>query len=171
MGQQRVMRRALRERALLEIVGAVRASLDRNRYGAGYAPWGVRRPGFRPARSGAFRPGSDAQPAVGGAQRMTSPVRSVDETILALFQERGLLGSADPASAVGIPERSVRRHLRRLIRGGYVFSPERGRYRITVAGEAAMAPIGVPPSEIDAPPSDAETRPVYRLWPRRNRPE
>jgi len=44
----------------------------------------------------------------------------VDETILSLLQERGVLASADLASGLGIHERSVRRHLRRLIRAGYV---------------------------------------------------
>lgn len=66
---------------------------------------------------------------------------SVDETILSLLRERDVLASADLASALGIHERSVRRHLRRLIRGGYVFSPDHGRYRITAAGDAVMAPL------------------------------
>jgi len=65
----------------------------------------------------------------------------VDETILLLLRERDVLASADLASALGIHERSVRRHLRRLIRAGYVFSPEHGRYRITAAGAAVMAPL------------------------------
>jgi DNA-binding IclR family transcriptional regulator len=65
----------------------------------------------------------------------------VDETILLLLQERDVLASADLASALDIHERSVRRHLRRLIRGGYVFSPEYGRYRITALGVAALAPL------------------------------
>ena len=66
---------------------------------------------------------------------------SVDETILLLLRERDVLASADLASALGIHERSVRRHLRRLIRAGYVFSPQHGRYRITAAGAAVMAPL------------------------------
>lgn len=89
---------------------------------------------------------------------------SVDETILSLLQEREVLASADLASALDIHERSVRRHLRRLIRGGYVFSPEHGRYRITASGAAAMVPI-------DAPPSQVESRPRNGLYPWRNRPE
>jgi len=64
---------------------------------------------------------------------------TVDETILSLLHERGVLASADLASGLGIHERSVRRHLRRLIRAGYVFSPQHGRYRITAAGAAVMA--------------------------------
>jgi hypothetical protein len=35
----------------------------------------------------------------------------------------------------------VRRGLRRLIGGGYVFSPERGRYRITALGVTVLAPL------------------------------
>jgi predicted ArsR family transcriptional regulator len=89
---------------------------------------------------------------------------SVDETILSLLLEREVLASADLASALAIHERSVRRHLRRLIRGGYVFSPEHGRYRITAAGVAVMAPI-------ETPPSQGESRPRNRLFPRRNGPE
>lgn len=85
---------------------------------------------------------------------------STDEAILVLLQERGVLASADLASALDSPDGSVRRHLRRLIRGGYVFSPEHGRYRITAAGAAVMAPID--------PPGDGETSPRYKLYPWRN---
>jgi predicted ArsR family transcriptional regulator len=49
--------------------------------------------------------------------------------ILLLLRERDVLASADLASALDLHDGSVRRHLRRLIRGGYVFSPEHGRYR------------------------------------------
>ena len=77
---------------------------------------------------------------------MSQPALSVDETILTLLWERGVLASADLASALGIHERSVRRHLRRLIRGGYVFSPVHGRYRITASGAAVMLPVEPPPS-------------------------
>jgi len=75
---------------------------------------------------------------------------SADETILLLLRERDLLASADLASAVALPDGSVRRHLRRLIRGGYVFSPERGRYRITAAGAAVMAPLSDIGRKVDA---------------------
>ncbi|MEX2135772.1 MAG: winged helix-turn-helix transcriptional regulator [Chloroflexota bacterium] len=95
---------------------------------------------------------------------MTTPAPSIDETILALFRERGLLASADLASALGIHERSVRRRLRRLIRDGYVFSPERGRYRITAAGAAVMAPLEARPSLVESSPRDLIDR-----W--RRRPE
>lgn len=94
---------------------------------------------------------------------MTTPAPSLDETILALFRERGLLASADLASALGIPERSVRRRLRRLIRDGYVFSPERGRYRITAAGAAVMAPLEARPSLVESSPRDLIDR-----WRRRS---
>jgi biotin operon repressor len=77
---------------------------------------------------------------------MSPPAPSVEETILSLLAERGVLASADLAGGLGISERSVRRHLRRLIRGGYVFSPQHGDYRITAAGAAAMAPL----SAVDA---------------------
>ncbi len=87
---------------------------------------------------------------------------SADETILLLLQERGVLASADLASALDIPDGSVRRHLRRLIRGGYIFSPEHGRYRITASGAAVMAPI-------EAPPSQTESRPQHHLYPRMRR--
>ncbi len=90
---------------------------------------------------------------------------SLDETILSLLLERGVLTCADLASAQGLPERSVRRHLQRLIHGGYVFSPEHGRYRITAAGVAAMAPADTPP------PSQVESRPRNRVYPWRNRRE
>ena len=95
---------------------------------------------------------------------MSNRPPSVDETILSLLREREMLASADLAGALDIPEGSVRRHLRRLIRGGYVFSPEHGRYRITAAGAAVMAPI-------DAPPNRVESRPRNRVYPWRNRPE
>ena len=88
---------------------------------------------------------------------------SVDETILSLLHERGVLASADLASVLDIHERSVRRRLRRLIRAGYVFSPEHGRYRITAAGAAVMAPLSdVGPkvegeATIQPPPEPAPT--------------
>lgn len=95
---------------------------------------------------------------------MTTPAASVDETILSLLRDSGVLGSADLASTLGIPERSVRRRLRRLIRDGYVFSPERGRYRITAAGAAVMAPLEARPSLVESSPRDLIDR-----W--RRRPE
>jgi len=91
---------------------------------------------------------------------MTEPAPSVDETILALFGEGGLLSSAYLASALGIHERSVRRRLRRLIRDGYVFSPERGRYRTTAAGAAVMAPLEARPGLVESSPRDL----IDRWW-------
>ena len=64
-----------------------------------------------------------------------------DEAILLLLDEFAGGSSAALADAIGMPPRSVRRRLRRLIRDGYVFSPERGWYRITAAGAAAIAPV------------------------------
>jgi DNA-binding IclR family transcriptional regulator len=66
-----------------------------------------------------------------------------DEAILHLLVDAEAEGesSASLADAIGMPPRSVRRRLRRLIRDGYVFSPERGWYRITAAGAAAIAPL------------------------------
>ena len=97
-----------------------------------------------------------------GDPLMSDRPLSADETILLLLREREVLASADLASAVALPDGSVRRHLRRLIRGGYVFSPDHGRYRITAAGIAVMAPL----SDV-GPPVDALTtiRPAQELSP------
>jgi hypothetical protein len=85
-----------------------------------------------------------------GDPLMSDRSLSVDETILLLLRGRDVLASADLASAVDLPDGSVRRHLRRLIRGGYVFSPEHGRYRITAAGAAVMAPLSQIARKVDA---------------------
>jgi Mn-dependent DtxR family transcriptional regulator len=74
---------------------------------------------------------------------MTEAVRTRDEEILSLLSA-GPAGTASIAERLGWYERSVRRRLRRLIKDGYVFSPERGRYRITAAGLGAMAPVRRP---------------------------
>lgn len=73
---------------------------------------------------------------------MTEPDRTRDEEILILLSA-GPVSAAAIAERLGWFERSVRRRLRRLIKDGYVFSPERGRYRITAAGRGAMAPVEV----------------------------
>lgn len=62
---------------------------------------------------------------------------TIDERIL-MALAAGPSSTAALAAALDYPPRSVRRRLRRLIRDGYVFSPDRGRYRITRAGRVAM---------------------------------
>jgi DNA-binding IclR family transcriptional regulator len=62
-----------------------------------------------------------------------------DEQILRAL-DAGPGSTASLADAVGWHPRAIRRRLRRLIRDGYVFSPERGRYRITAVGRAVMQP-------------------------------
>lgn len=62
---------------------------------------------------------------------------TIDERLL-LSLAAGPSSSAELAAALSWHPRSIRRRLRRLIRDGYVFSPERGRYRITHAGRIAM---------------------------------
>jgi predicted transcriptional regulator len=74
---------------------------------------------------------------------MTEAGRTRDEEILVLLCA-GPAGTASIAERLGWYERSVRRRLRRLIKDGYVFSPERGRYRITAAGVGVMTPVEVP---------------------------
>jgi len=68
-------------------------------------------------------------------------VLSLDEQILALLLEDGPTTSATIAHRLQLHERTARRRLRRLIRDGYIFSPERGSYRITAAGAGVMAPV------------------------------
>lgn len=72
---------------------------------------------------------------------MSEPPPARDEAILGLLRERGPAGSAELAVQLGMVDRTVRYGLRRLINGGYVFSPERGRYRITALGVAVLAPL------------------------------
>lgn len=74
---------------------------------------------------------------------MTEPGRTRDEEILVLLSA-GSASTAAIAERLDWYERSVRRRLRRLIQDGYVFSPERGRYRITAAGLGAMTPMELP---------------------------
>lgn len=62
---------------------------------------------------------------------------TIDERIL-MTLAGGPSSTAALAADLDYPPRSVRRRLRRLIRDGYVFSPDRGRYRITRAGRVAM---------------------------------
>lgn len=62
---------------------------------------------------------------------------TIDERVLLILAD-GPSSTAELATALGAPPRSVRRRLRRLIRDGYVFSPERGRYRLTRVGRLVM---------------------------------
>lgn len=59
------------------------------------------------------------------------------EAILAVLSA-GLASTAEIAEELGMPERSVRRNLRRLAREGYVFSPLRGWHRLTALGQIAI---------------------------------
>ena len=72
---------------------------------------------------------------------MSEPPLTRDEAILGLLRERGPAGTVELAAQLGMDDWTVRRGLRRLIDGGYVFSPERGRYRITALGVAMLAPL------------------------------
>ena len=64
-----------------------------------------------------------------------------DEAILRLLRERGPASTVELATQLPMDDWNVRRGLRRLIRGGYVFSPKRGRYRITALGVTMLAPL------------------------------
>ncbi len=72
---------------------------------------------------------------------MSGPPLARDEAILGFLRERGPAGSVELAVGLEMVDRTVRYGLRRLIDGGYVFSPERGRYRITALGVAVLAPL------------------------------
>lgn len=72
---------------------------------------------------------------------MSEPSLTRDEAILGLLRPRGPAGTVELAAKLGMDDWTVRRGLRRLIDGGYVFSPERGRYRITALGVAVLAPL------------------------------
>jgi biotin operon repressor len=71
----------------------------------------------------------------------------------------GDVSSAAIAKATGLSERACRSRLRHLIAEGYAWSPERGRYRLTVRGRAIAAevpslatshpPVAVPEVELE----------------------
>lgn len=71
---------------------------------------------------------------------MTARTPSADEAILLSLASNEVAACRQLSESLAMPERSVRRRLRRLIRDGYVFAPERGRYRLTAAGVAVLAP-------------------------------
>lgn len=66
-----------------------------------------------------------------------------DEILLNCLTE-GEGSTVDLVVAAGLPERTVRRGLRPLIGSGHVFSPERGRYRLTAQ---ALGALGYPTLE------------------------
>lgn len=89
---------------------------------------------------------------------MTGAAPAKAEELLRILADRGPLGSADLAVELGVGDRTVRRCLRRLIRDGYVFSPERGRYRTTGAGTAVVARRPAQRSWWEASPADLVDR-------------
>ena len=64
---------------------------------------------------------------------------SRDETILTVLLD-GPSTTQLLASACNMGERAVRHRIRRLIKDGYVFSPERGVYRLAASGVAVVPP-------------------------------
>lgn len=71
---------------------------------------------------------------------MNTASPSADEAILLYLAEAEQASSSEIGDRLVLPERSVRRRLGRLICDGYVFAPERGRYRLTAAGATVLAP-------------------------------
>ena len=71
-----------------------------------------------------------------------------DEILLTGLAE-GEGSTAELMVSTGLPERTVRRGLHRLIGSGHVFSPERGSYRLMPAGSAVVTELS---------PSDHATR-------------
>ena len=106
---------------------------------------------------------------------MSGPPFARDDAILAMLRDKGPMGSVELAAGLGSYERRTRRGLRNLIKGGYVFSPEHGLYRITAAGAAAIAPIveQIGPTEqlevTDPLPTPAKDRPRSKLHARLGR--
>ena len=62
-----------------------------------------------------------------------------ERVLLGLATERTT--SAELAQWTGLKDRDVRRGLHRLIASGHVFSPERGRYRLTGLGRGLIADL------------------------------
>ncbi|MDQ3148899.1 MAG: winged helix-turn-helix transcriptional regulator [Chloroflexota bacterium] len=88
-----------------------------------------------------------------------------DERILAILARDRVSSSAALAAELDWQDRAIRRRLRRLIKDGYVFSPVRGRYRLTAAGRAVLED---PPTAAEEParlsPWDMTTRDVIDRW-------
>ena len=87
----------------------------------------------------------------------------------------GEASTAAIAQLTGLPERVCRYRFRWLIREGYAWSPERGRYRLTARGRAIAAEVpplataGVPRA---APEVDPEAHSGHGFLRRhRHRPE
>ncbi len=76
-----------------------------------------------------------------------------DELLLATLAE-GAASTATVSRLTGLGERTCRYGLRHLIAEGCVWSPERGRYRLTARGRAIAAELG-PPSPVRAVAQDA----------------
>lgn len=87
---------------------------------------------------------------------------STDERILYLLGF-GPSGSRALAESLGCSDRTIRRRLQRLIRGGYVFSPIRGLYRLTQLGRAVMEEEATPPRVGRAVSEQLEDAPPHPL--------
>jgi DeoR/GlpR family transcriptional regulator of sugar metabolism len=82
---------------------------------------------------------------------MTEQPTTRDEAILGLLLKRGPASTLELAAQLEMSGWTVRRGLRRLNEYGYVFSPERGRHRITARGIAMLQPL--PPHRDQAEPT------------------
>ena len=67
------------------------------------------------------------------------PLTRDERVLLGLATERATC--AELAQWTGLAERDVRRGLHRLTGSGHVFSPERGRYRLTGLGRGVIADL------------------------------
>lgn len=95
-----------------------------------------------------------------------------DESILTALLG-GDRSTLDLAAATGLTERVCRYGLRHLIGADYVWSPARGRYRLTGRGRviaAEIIPEAEPPAKgSDAAPARSETVSARRWRDRRRR--
>jgi len=95
-----------------------------------------------------------------------------DESILTALLD-GDRSTVDLVATTGLTERVCRYGLRRLIDEDYVWSPERGRYRLTGRGRvigSEIIPEAEPPAEgSDAAPTGSETVSAWRRRDRRRR--
>ena len=83
-----------------------------------------------------------------------------DELLLAALAA-GAVSTADLVQATGLNEPTCRRGLRHLIDEGYVWSPERGRWRLTDSGRtiAAEPPALASAGTAEPPPTATRDRP------------